>query len=968
MPEFLEGFDIGNIGLFISLGISAVFVLYVVTGFLLGLFRGLKKSVWRVGMLIVAGVVAAVVAPMFIPMIMNINLPFEPINGSLADFVTKTINTNIPDELPITANDMANTVGVLIAALSAVVSVILFVVFYYILKALSWPFFAIFVRNKKGAKKRRLFGGLVGIVGGMVTCLVLFIPLSGIFGIAQAVVTPSKPDAPTIVSILPMDEEFVDMIDGITGAYKGSAAVAFMGLDNIAFSAITTVNASVADGKTTKVNGNDELLGFIKLFNDIVAVPGFADLLSEMLAVGDANMEGAIAPLDGSIEPPNEGGLNLDDILEYVTVDSIMSVVELLADFIFDNLITRAILIDGSNIGAVAAIDAIEGEGGLALPFSADAVAYAATQQQRKPSTVFTFEYMNTNNRWATDKAKFTSGFRFIVEEGFEILEVIDLDEMDFENWTDLLKSFSYTPATATEERSGVSFANFGKGLDRLLGMDLLKVIGGLGVELVSYEVADMDIFYIEDTDAFISANIDEIFQDAKFFENIFGIVDALLHPEVIDFIELLMPEMGENLTAGMILDEEIDVAFVFEKIMAVLPDETDFLGRMLLLAVNGFEIDAEVKKDDLTTTYSATQTRQEVGRGVEAIFMIIAELAEKEGGKTQEISLETLPDILMGALDFESILDPEAIMTGTVDLSMFDIIVDLGGALDRMLGMQTYITKAAYDALTEPEKNALVIRKTDFSKEIGKETEVVGYWVMRQATNKNNNLFYNLTFNLVEGMLDDMEGMDALGDFVDIKALLGDVRTTGFEGLFGVIHDAVEVFVELGKIMDDIGGMFEGEDGFDFDFSDIPGLLGDLGGILENFGNIINKLPSMGDMIVGMIDEFDLPEEFADLIKDLTELPGGLGNALIAEGQTITALMGTDGLFNNVPSSSAGDAEWAAEIMGVLEGSPMIGAMMLDMMADEVEKLYPGEELGELTPIHQAVVFRQVSLLLGLF
>ena len=177
----------------IALAISGLFLLFVVFGFLVGLIRGLKKTVIRAIWIIVIGVLLIFITTPIAVSLLKADITWIPgISGvlqgcaSAQEFLAFTITQSIKG---ISAQDIEPIISFFTSIVAMFVSGILFLVFFILLKYLSLPLYwilNIFIGKKKGSK-RRLLGGAVGAILGVVIFTFISTPIVGYVNAAKKI-------------------------------------------------------------------------------------------------------------------------------------------------------------------------------------------------------------------------------------------------------------------------------------------------------------------------------------------------------------------------------------------------------------------------------------------------------------------------------------------------------------------------------------------------------------------------------------------------------------------------------------------------------------------------------------------------------------------------------------------------------------------------------------------------------------
>ncbi len=156
---------------YISLGILAFTGISLLFGWLFGLMRGRNRAILRLCLILLSVIVAIVVRKTVVGFVMNFNLG----DGTVMEMITEALNSG-ETQLPQAIQD------IIFALVEIMIGLVSFFIILLALSFVTWlivfPICKIFV--KKGAKKRVLVGGLVGLIQGLVISFVVCAPLTGI--------------------------------------------------------------------------------------------------------------------------------------------------------------------------------------------------------------------------------------------------------------------------------------------------------------------------------------------------------------------------------------------------------------------------------------------------------------------------------------------------------------------------------------------------------------------------------------------------------------------------------------------------------------------------------------------------------------------------------------------------------------------------------------------------------------------
>lgn len=303
---------IGNI---LVLGAVAIIALFVVFGFLLGLLRGFRKSLFFTIVFIVVLILSFVVATVLSkslyggPFLWRFAKKIVPESmregaqnvNSLKEFVRYYITHNYNEMLDsgITAGESIianqNAMGVIDGLIIMIIKIVMLVASYLVLNIIFYIIFGLiyllFLRQKPyieevtttdedgnekvterevKPKKKRLLGGLVGGVKGFVKSMVILIPITFLIGIIAQIEVPksSSVDAEARLSQGSSNDPFNKIVDACQ-KYDNSIGKIYLGLDDKIMDAIISYDVKGADGKKVKVVVRKELNGFIDIYNTI---------------------------------------------------------------------------------------------------------------------------------------------------------------------------------------------------------------------------------------------------------------------------------------------------------------------------------------------------------------------------------------------------------------------------------------------------------------------------------------------------------------------------------------------------------------------------------------------------------------------------------------------------------------------------------------------------------------------------
>lgn len=233
----------------IALILNIVFVVILILGFLLGMWRGVKKASINLVFSLVGVIVAFFCCGAITGAVMNISVTVNGEPSTIGGFLASLFNGNADIQHLIEANP---NIEKLIANLPyAICNVIVFIVFAlaveFVMYILYKIFSAIFVKkkDKEGNKlpKRRIAGGVVGVIKTAAVGLLMMMPLVSLIGTASDLTNTSNDiyaeqveqnnSANGLLGGV-MPNEALQVIDGLNTSAFGVIGNMF-GLDNVMF-------------------------------------------------------------------------------------------------------------------------------------------------------------------------------------------------------------------------------------------------------------------------------------------------------------------------------------------------------------------------------------------------------------------------------------------------------------------------------------------------------------------------------------------------------------------------------------------------------------------------------------------------------------------------------------------------------------------------------------------------------------
>ena len=163
--------------------VSLIFILILVCGFFVGFWRGLKKSTFNLIFCIIGALFTFFITPPITNAVMGIKIDGAPIRELIVNMLKD--NQDI-------ANLIANNpkLEVLFQNLpQAIGNTIVFILVTIVVEGILYIFFKIFamifLKKKDGEKKKRISGGIVGLVKTFIVALLIFMPFSSMIGVCS---------------------------------------------------------------------------------------------------------------------------------------------------------------------------------------------------------------------------------------------------------------------------------------------------------------------------------------------------------------------------------------------------------------------------------------------------------------------------------------------------------------------------------------------------------------------------------------------------------------------------------------------------------------------------------------------------------------------------------------------------------------------------------------------------------------
>lgn len=285
--------------------VGGVFLLFVLAGMIWGLIRGLKKSAFRAGWVIVTAVIVFFLAPVITVALMKMDISFLNINidgvalTSLNELAAHYLK-QIPDFGEILTEN-PETLEIMVKLVSLLLNAFIYVILFWLAKIILWPIWAILSavlikkKNKDGEKKKKhaWWGLLVGTVLGLFVGGTTLMPVMGVVNLAteienstQKTYLAEETDENGNVVEVEKQGGFISQYAGdevveILNTYNNSFvrnAFKYTGIEFLSNAAFTALSTTKIDGETTVLK--DELKSVILTFDTVQTLQkiGFKDL------------------------------------------------------------------------------------------------------------------------------------------------------------------------------------------------------------------------------------------------------------------------------------------------------------------------------------------------------------------------------------------------------------------------------------------------------------------------------------------------------------------------------------------------------------------------------------------------------------------------------------------------------------------------------------------------------------------
>ena len=317
-----NGENLTNVGEIVGIVLTVLAIFIIVLSILVGIKRGMKKSLFRLGWLFVTALILWFVTPPISNLLNTIDLTSLNLDIMGPVHRLSDIGVNILNQVVQGVGDaeLANILSSSTALNSfaenlptLLINIILFVILFFVTKYLLWPIYAlisskIFDKDKRARKqyeKRlkelkkkgmpitnadlknapqkknnyRLVGGIFGAVTGLLVCAVAFSPIVGVSSIyntvySEVMTTTETGEEVPFLSTIEGGEE----VNSILSSYESSASSKILRYTGMEFmSNVIFSNMAVMEVNNEKIKLTDEVDAVVSAFNQANAIAKVTD-------------------------------------------------------------------------------------------------------------------------------------------------------------------------------------------------------------------------------------------------------------------------------------------------------------------------------------------------------------------------------------------------------------------------------------------------------------------------------------------------------------------------------------------------------------------------------------------------------------------------------------------------------------------------------------------------------------------
>ena len=289
---------------YLSLALMGITIVVLVFGFLLGLMRGLNRSLLRFGLVIVSAVIAFLARDFMVGTVMGT----ETGEGTVEQMIIFSLQeAGMPESI----------MSLVLVLCEIMIGLLGFYLLFIVLQFITWivlfPILKIFV--KKGEHKRALLGGVVGAVQGLVIAFLICSPLTG--AISQVSKLASIEVQGEAIFEIPEEIGFEEFVNSPTYGFYNATGGWF-------FDSLTTKKTD--DG--TKVSINDTVDITVAVSGIVDSVTGLQTAIENMSKEG-VTMQEQVDSLKSVGDALIDMGSKIDELTKdakYLVSDIISSV------------------------------------------------------------------------------------------------------------------------------------------------------------------------------------------------------------------------------------------------------------------------------------------------------------------------------------------------------------------------------------------------------------------------------------------------------------------------------------------------------------------------------------------------------------------------------------------------------------------------------------------------------------------
>lgn len=227
--------------------------LFIVFGFIIGLIRGLKRSVVRLIWLIACIAVLLLTTTLITPAFMDMNISFLNLSyeGQSASTMKEYTALVLSATTKTPVSELGSTLNFAIAIASMFINSFIFAIMFFLLKLVSLPIYAIINKilfHDRNKSKKHILGSIVGAVSGLLVAMTFLTPITGYVELYNDV-KKTFSDNPEYLDGLEDADEFI-------GLYQNDLGVKFInsiGLNKVQLFVFDTVSQANYSGTTFRL-------------------------------------------------------------------------------------------------------------------------------------------------------------------------------------------------------------------------------------------------------------------------------------------------------------------------------------------------------------------------------------------------------------------------------------------------------------------------------------------------------------------------------------------------------------------------------------------------------------------------------------------------------------------------------------------------------------------------------------------